>query len=101
MFLLPFALAGLLAYVIAYPLVLIWALHARRDIIYKDRMLHCMGFDDDAVRVLDKDAAAMRANFGRMYTYFRPDTWYWVGILLARKGALALCVVAMTSTPAF
>jgi hypothetical protein len=101
MFLLPFALVALVAYVLVYPIVLVYCLWMRRETIYKDRILTCLGFEYDALEQLDPEVAGLRANFGRMYSYFRPEAWYWIGVLIARKGVLALCVVAMTSTPSF
>lgn len=89
--LLPFALGGLGAYSIGFPLYLGRLLWSNRELVMEDQLLRAKGVGHD--RLSNPNALDFRERYGRTYLPFRPSWIMWVLAILSRKFLIAVTAV--------
>ena len=97
--LLPFALIALLVYSVGYPVTVFYFLHKNRELIMEDQLLRAKGMGD--TRLENTHAYEVRKKFHKLYYHFRPDKWYWIMCVLARKFGIAFTALMFNKNPAF
>jgi len=86
--LLPYAIVGLLLYVIGYPLYVARVLQRNKWEIMEDQLLRAMGTGTS--RLSNPHAYDVRKVYEKLYHAFKPDyAWWWMLVLLLRKLLMA------------
>ena len=86
--LLPYAIVGLLVYVIGYPLYVARVLQGHKWEIMEDQLLRAMGTGTS--RLSNPHAYDVRKVYEKLYHAFKPDfAWWWMLVLLLRKLLMA------------
>ena len=99
MTLLPLAVIALLVYSMGYPTVVFWLLYRNRELIMEDQLLRAKGTGD--TRLENRHAYLVRKRYHKLYYHFRPDKWYWIMCVLARKFGIAFTALMFNKNPAF
>ena len=86
--LMPLALFALLVYSIGYPAYLARTLYKYRETAMEDQILRAKGVGND--KMTNPNALWMRRMFGRSYFQFKPDLFFWVLVIIARKACIAV-----------
>ena len=99
--LVPVAIIGLIVYTIGYPLVLAIGWWRNRELVMEDQLLRAKGTGGD--RLTNPHAYKFRKAWGRSYLQFRPDTSFWVVMIVLRKLAVAAAqvIVPFNQDPQF
>lgn len=97
-FLLPFAVAALLIYVVGLPVVSLWWMWKNSAIIHYDQYLRAMISGDDR---LTNPYYSFRKTWKALYMNYRPDHWYWEFVVVVRKFLIAFCSLMFRATPSF
>ncbi|CAE7568000.1 unnamed protein product, partial [Symbiodinium sp. KB8] len=88
MAMLPWAVIGLLLYVIGFPAGVTYLLRKHRDMVIEDQLLRARATGED--RATNPRCYDFRKKYSRLYFRFKPMyASYWICVLLARKGLLA------------
>jgi hypothetical protein len=98
--LLPYAYAGLVLYVVAFPLAVIVMLCRNRESVKLDQILRCHGLGSDQL-TSTRDVLMVRRVYSRLYAMFRPGTWWFVIALLARKAGIAVVALIFRRAASF
>ena len=99
MFLLPFACIAMLVYVVGYPATVFAVLHRNRPLVMEDQLLRAKGVG--RTRLTNPNAYDFRKRFHKLYYHFRPDRWYWIEVIIARKFFIAFTALMFNKNPAF
>jgi hypothetical protein len=99
MTLLPFAFIAFALYVVGYPALLGWVLWRYKFQIQQDQLLRA--FETGQTRLTNPYAYEIRKMYHRAYFHFRPDRFYWITAILARKFGVAITALMFTKNPAF
>ena len=97
--LLPLAICTFFAYTIGYPLVLSIVLWRNRELVMEDQLLRAMEVGN--TRLTNPNAYDLRKRYHKMYYHFRPDFWYWILVIIARKFLIAFTALMFNKNPAF
>ena len=98
-FLLPFACIALLVYVVGYPAWVLQKLYKNRHLVMEDQLLRAKGIGRD--RLTNPRAYDFRKRYHKLYYHFRPDRWFWIEVILARKFFIAFTALMFNKNPAF
>merc|ERR1712185_321506 len=96
--LIPYAIAAVACYGLAFPTFVFFKFHKNRKIIFEDQLLAAQ---DRGEKPISNPNFAFRKRYASLYKNFKPDKWYWILCILARK--LAICFIALMfrATPVF
>ena len=97
--LLPLALLTLGIYVLGYPAVVFFSLYKNRYLIMEDQLLRANGVGND--RNTNPNAYLTRKRLHKLYYHFKPDNWYWMMCILARKFCIAFTALMFNKNAAF
>ncbi|KAA0171764.1 hypothetical protein FNF28_00400 [Cafeteria roenbergensis] len=100
------ALIALGAYTIGFPVFcfFITCTGGRKHVIMLDQLLRCYGVGYSATRTMTKAqqrAFEFRKAFNRLYYAFRPEFYFWILVLLARKFLVAMASLMFADAPDF
>lgn len=98
--LLPYAYAGLVLYVVAFPLAVMTVLCRNSDNIKLDQLLRCHGLGQDQL-TSTREVLLVRRVYSRLYAMFRPGTWWFVIPLLCRKAGIAVVALIFRRAASF
>lgn len=87
MTLMPWAILGIVVYVMGYPAFLVQLFWRRRALIIEDQLLRAMGTGWD--KLSNPHALWLRRSYGRAYYQFKPNHYYWVLAIVGRKFGIA------------
>ena len=99
MTLLPFALLAMAVYVVGYPSTVFFLLHRDRVRIMEDQLLRAKGMGK--TRLDNPHAYDVRKRLHKIYYHFRPDYWFWILCIIARKFFIAFTALMFNKNPAF
>ncbi|KAA0154911.1 hypothetical protein FNF29_02052 [Cafeteria roenbergensis] len=97
---LPYAYAGLVLYVIAFPLAVGGVLWKNKENLKLDQLLRCKGLgysQSTSTRSLLK----VRQLYSRLYAPFRPGAWWFCLALLVRKAGIAVVALIFRRNASF
>jgi len=96
--LIPYAIAAVACYGLAFPTFVFFKFYKNRKIIFEDQLLAAQ---DRGEKPISNPNYAFRKRYSSLYKNFKPDKWYWILCILARK--LAICFIALMfrATPVF
>jgi len=94
------AIAAMIVYVIGYPVAIAAVLWFNQYWIQIDQVLRAMGLGYDRNSSSD-DVLRVRTQFHKLYYAFRPDTYYWMLVIVVRKFSIAFCSLMFSRNPAF
>jgi len=97
--LLFFAIGAFLFYTLGYPTLVATILYRNRMLVMEDQLLRAKG--TGGTRLENPNAYDMRKRFHKIYYHFKPDNWYWVLVIIARKLGIATTALMFNKTPAF
>ena len=97
--LLPFAICTLVAYTLMYPAVVGVILRRYRFLIMEDQLL--LAQNKGETRLTNPHAYHVRKRYHKLYYHFRPDYYYWILVVIARKFLIAFTALMFTKNPAF
>jgi hypothetical protein len=97
--LVPWAAIALIVYSVGYPAALAGMWWRHRELIMEDQLLRAKGTGGD--RLSNPHAYSFRKSWGRSYFQFRPDTSFWVVMIVLRKLAVAAAAVIFNRDPQF
>lgn len=95
--LMPFAVVGLLFYVAGYPAMVLFVLRRNRQVVNEDQYLRCL----DAMPLKGTWQLTLRMAMQRTYNQFKPTTYAWVIMIIARKFSLAFAGLLFNRNPPF
>jgi len=93
------SIVGLIVYTAGYPLAVLALLVRNRELVMEDQLLRAKGVGND--RLTNPHAYEFRKRYSTLYASFRPDVFYWVGIILARKLLVVLVPVLFDHSASF
>merc|ERR1712159_383865 len=88
--LIPFAIACVACYGLAFPTFVFFKFHKNGKIIFEDQLLAAQ---DRGEKEISNPNLAFRKRYSSLYKNFKPDKWYWILLILSRK--LAICFVSL------
>ena len=97
--LLPYAVVTFLMYTVAYPLAVFLILRRFRFLVMEDQLLFAQG--KGKTRLTNPHAYHIRKRFKKLYYHFKPDYYYWILIVIARKFLIAFTALMFTKNAAF
>ena len=92
------AIASAVLYAAGIPLVFAWLLFSHRREIQADQQLRVQGQGNS--RALNP-YFPVRQRYQKLYSVFRPETFYWRLVLMARKFCIAGVAIMFNSVPMF
>ena len=102
--LMPFAVIALIVYTFGFPAWVAFMLVVNKETIMLDQLRRAQGHgytfvssDPEAI----KQAAAFRVKFQRLYYYFKPEYYWWVMTIIARKALIAFCSLMFNTNASF
>ncbi len=104
-FMIPFAAATAVLYVIGFPAFILWLLRRNKLLVVCDQVRRSFQMSwrntkNDSAE--EKRGFAFRKRWQRLYFLFRPErAHYWITVILARKLAVAFTSLMFTTTPVF
>ena len=99
MTLLPFAVVAFVVYTFGYPFFVAMKLLRNRPLAMQDQLLRAMGTGD--TRVSNPTAYNFRRRYHKLYYLFKPDCFFWILIIIARKFSIAFVALLFSKNPAF
>jgi len=98
LFLLPFAVAALVIYVVGVPVASLYWLWRNQVRVRYDQILRAQLTGDDKIT---NPHVAFRNTWKALYMNYRPGAWYWEFIICVRKFLIAFCSLMFRDTPSF
>jgi len=98
LFLLPFAAAALIIYVLGLPIVSVYFLWRNKELVKYDQILRAQLTGDDKST---NPHRSFRKTWKALYMNYRPGSWYWEGIVTLRKFFIAFVSLMFRQTPSF
>ena len=102
--LMPFAIIALCVYTFGFPAWVAYMLVTYKKTIMLDQLRRAQGKGYTATKNDSKDikaATAFRLKFQRLYYYFKPEYYWWVMTIIARKALIAFCSLMFNTNAAF
>ena len=97
--LLPWAILACIIYCIGYPAFVGYTLFNNRELVMEDQLLRAM--DRGLSRATNPNAWDFRKKFSRLYSQFKPEYWYWILAIIARKFMIAIVSLLFQQNPTF
>jgi hypothetical protein len=97
--LLPYAIISVFVYLLMYPAIIGTIMARNKDVLKLDQLLYCLGTGD--TRATNPKGYEFRRKYRKLYYYFKPDKWFWILTIVARKFWIAITALLFQSTPAF
>lgn len=97
--LLPWAIITLMLYSFGYPLFMGTMLWRNRYCIMQDQLLRAKGMGDSKLE--NPEAYVTRQRWHRSYYTFKPDAYWWMLAVLARKFGIAVTAIIFNRNAAF
>jgi len=98
LFLLPFAVAALIIYIIGLPILSVTFLSKNKTRVKYDQILRAQNAGDDKAT---NPNFAFRNTWKALYMNYRPGSWYWEFVICVRKFLIAFCSLMFRATPSF
>ena len=98
LFLLPFAVAALVIYVVGVPFASLYWLSRNQVTVRYDQILRAQLTGDDKIT---NPHVAFRSTWKALYMNYRPGAWYWEFVICVRKFLIAFCSLMFRDTPSF
>lgn len=99
--LLPFAIFFFLLYSVGYPAFVAYVLlkPANRPKVVEDLLLAAQGLGNN--RTENPRCYEFRKRYSRLYEHWRPEFWFWILIIMARKFLLSFSALMFRNNPTF
>ena len=95
-FLIPFAALSLILYTVGFPVTVLVLFRRNGVRIQRDQYLRACGLGDVRDDVNDPyNVYHMRKRYSQLYYQFKPRVYYWIGVILSRKFALAFVFLVL------
>merc|ERR1712178_279247 len=88
--LIPYAIAAVACYGLAFPTFVLFKFRKNKRMIFEDQLLAAQ---DRGEKQISNPNFAFRKRYSSLYKNFKPDKWYWILLILARK--LGICFTAL------
>jgi len=98
LFLLPFAVAALIIYIIGLPILSVTFLSKNKSRVKYDQILRAQNAGDDKAT---NPNFTFRNTWKALYMNYRPGSWYWEFVICCRKFLIAFCSLMFRATPSF
>lgn len=97
MTLMPAAILGICLIVVGYPLGVLFVVYRNRDVIMEDQVLRALNKEPSR----GSDAYLLRQVMQRTYYQFKPQTCFWIALILTKRCMIALSALVFNRNPAF
>eukprot|EP01029_Cantina_marsupialis_P010034 TRINITY_DN22_c0_g2_i3.p1 TRINITY_DN22_c0_g2~~TRINITY_DN22_c0_g2_i3.p1 ORF type:complete len:4249 (+),score=1569.44 TRINITY_DN22_c0_g2_i3:541-12747(+) len=97
--LLPYAIISFIVYSAGYPLLLAYIIYKKRHEIMEDQLLRAKNLGNS--KLTNPRAYVCRNRFHKMYYHFKPQYYYWILLVIARKFMIAFTSLMFRNNPSF
>lgn len=98
----PYAVATFFLYSVGFVGFIYSTLTKNQDVIKEDQYLRAQGYGNDSTKLqLGGRVERIRTRYSRIYYHFRPQYYYWIMLIIARKTAIALTSLLYRKNPSF
>jgi hypothetical protein len=99
MMLAPWAGLSLIVYTFGYPAVVGYLLFTYRKLVQEDQVLRTMRLGND--RLTNPNAYTLRRKMAKVYQHMKPEYFFWVLCILARKAGVSVVALMFRENPAY